>query len=285
MYIEEVVKYLRLIRLQDQYLQFGCALAAGVFLGDKDRLFFVWWAVAVTLISFSTFITNEMTDREDTDKNSWNKVHLQKTDQPNGLVVTLMWWTFSISGLLIAFGLGLFWWAVAMLVIGNVYSFKPIRLKARAAVDILAQLAVWWWIPFVAPVVYFARFDLSTWYFVISLTGLIWGAYYPYQLSDYTADKKAGLFGTHIRLGMGGSWWLGMVALGFGFTSYFTLGVYSSQPWSLIFALFAVFALVHYYYWAKLPKGQVEIAMQKYVRYTKPLSWIFVPYIGYFLFR
>lgn len=280
--IEVMGKYLRLLRLQDQYLQLGCALAAGVYLHFKTGYFW-WWAIAVTLISFSTFITNEMVDREDVDKYSWNKVHLRKSDRLDKRTVSLMWWVCSLFGLMISFGVGLFFFGLLMLLIGTIYSAKPIRLKARPVFDILAQLSVWWWIPFVAPVVYFGMFDARTLLFVISLTLLIWGSYYPYQLSDFSADKKAGLRGSHIYLGMGGSLLFGLAALILGLVTYLAFGIYSYEPWSVIFVVVALFSLIHYLFWLRKPDSTVENSMQRYVSYMKPLSWLLVPYIIWWL--
>lgn len=271
-------KYFRLIRLQDEHFQFGFALASGVYLSGQVS-WVVKWAIATTLISFAAFVSNEMTDREDVDQYSWNKVHLKKTDKVDPVKVAVLWWACALSGLLLASELNAFWPAAAMLLIGTAYSMKPMRLKGRVVVDILAQLAVWFWIPFMVPVFYFGNVDASFWSFVLVISLIAWGFFYPYQLSDFSADKKAGLSGTHVVLGFTQSLFLGLLALVLGIAGYFILGIFQSQSWSVVFVLMGLILFVHYLYWFRLAANQREKAMARAVAYVKPISWLLVPYI------
>ncbi|OGD72401.1 hypothetical protein A3A84_01205 [Candidatus Collierbacteria bacterium RIFCSPLOWO2_01_FULL_50_23] len=278
-------KYLRLLRLQDQHFQFGCALAGGVYLSGH----YVWiitWAIATTLISLASFITNELTDREDTDRFSWNKVHLRKGDKLNSTVVVLMWVVFVVNGLWLSWQLGVFIWGLAMLLIGELYSFKPIRFKARPGFDVLAQLTVWWWIPFIVPVVHFSAVGSVFWIFVAVMSLLIWGFFYPYQLSDFSADEKTGLGSTHIRLGMRQSLVFGLIFVAIGEFSYFYLRMWSGQEWSLVFALICLVSLVCYLFWLGMNKrANQETSMQRYVGIMKPVSWLMVPYVIWWLVK
>jgi len=282
--IEVMGKYLRLLRLQDQHFQFGFALAAGIFLPGH----FLWvmeWAIATTLISFAAFISNEMTDREDVDKYSWNKVHLRQTDVLDPKIVSLIWGICALGGVWIANDLKVLWPAIGMLLIGTAYSAKPIRLKGRLVVDVLAQLSVWFWIPFMVPIFYFGKVDPFFWLFVLVISLLAWGFFYPYQLADFSADKKAGLRGTHVVLGQSISLILGLLSLTLGIFGYFAFGIFGKQSWSIVFVVMGAVLFFHYLYWFALPEKAREKAMQVSVAYMKPVSWLMVPYIIWWLPR
>lgn len=280
--IEVMVKYLRLLRLQDQHFQFGFALAAGVYL-PGHFLWVVQWAIATTLISFAAFISNEMTDREDVDKFSWNRVHLRKSEVMDSKKVALIWWICAAGGILIANDLNVLWPAIGMLLIGTAYSMKPVRLKGRLIFDILAQLSVWFWIPFMVPIFYFGAADTFFWFFVPAISLLAWGFFYPYQLADFSADKKAGLRGTHVILGQNISLILGLMALVLGILAYFAFGIFGKQPWSIAFVVMTIVLFFHYLYWFRLPENGREKAIQLAVAYMKPASWLMVPYIIWWL--
>lgn len=278
------MKYVRLLRLQDQHFQFGFALAAGVYLRGQIA-WMTAWAIATTLISVAAFISNEMTDKEDVDKYSWNKVHLSKTEVMDSRKVALIWWACSIGGVSIAYGLDVFWPAVVMLLIGTAYSAKPVRLKGRVVVDVLAQLSVWFWIPFMAPVFYFGKVDSFFWSFILVISLLAWGFFYPYQLADFSADKRAGLRGTHVVLGQRLSLILGLITLVLGSSGYFAFGIFERQLWSVAFMVMGVVLFFHYLYWFRQPEGRRERAMQRAIAYMKPASWLMIPYIIWWLFR
>ncbi len=275
-------KYFRLLRLQDEHFQFGFALASGVYLGSHTG-YVLWWALSVTFISFCAFIVNELTDREDVDRYSWNPAHLKKTDRLDNRIVVMMWLTFAAAGFLIAFGLGQLSFAAAMLVVGTLYSMKPIRLKALPVLDILAQLMVWFWIPFLAPIYFFGFVTSQTLLFVLTLSLICWGFFYPYQLADFSADKKGGLAATHVLLGMEKSLFLGFSVLLSGLVLYFVFGQFSLAPWSIVFVLMGRVLVGFYLYWFSLPSEEREKAMQKAVGLVKPLSWAVVPYLLFWL--
>lgn len=277
-------KYFRLLRLQDEHFQFGFALASGVYLSSRTG-FVLWWAFAVTFISFCAFIVNELTDREDVDRYSWNPVHLKKTDLLDNRIVVAMWLVFAILGLVIAADLGVFFWAVAMLVVGTLYSLKPVRFKSLPVFDILAQLVVWFLVPFLAPIYFFGLVTSQTLLFVLALSLVCWGFFYPYQLADFSADKKAGLAATHVLLGMEKSLLLGFGALLAGLALYFAFGLFEAAPWSIAFVLMGLVLVGFYFYWFCLPSKRREKAMQGAVGMVKPLSWAMVPYLLFWLIR
>lgn len=107
------------------------------------------WILASTLISITAFIANELTDKNDVDKYSWNNIHIKDGNQLSYWIVSIIFITFSIIGLFLSSSIGLFNWGLLMYVTGLMYSLKPIRLKARPVWDILTQLMVWLFIPFI----------------------------------------------------------------------------------------------------------------------------------------
>jgi len=183
-------KYLRLLRFQDQFIQFGSALFGGIFVGNRSWDI-LWWAVAVTLLSCATFIVNELADRQDSDRYSWNPVHTHAHDDVlNPFIVWTMFFVISVAGLWMGAVLGFLWWASALWIIGVLYSLEPIRFKRRFGLDIVAQLLVWWILPCVAVVWGRVPFELTI-SMVIIMSCINWSLFYPYQIADFEADRKA----------------------------------------------------------------------------------------------
>src|SRR3989344_6844611 len=109
-----MVKYFRLLRLQDQYIQAGFAIAVGAYLGTREWWIFLW-AAACTCVSFVGFILNQLNDQRDVDRYSWNPVHLKASDRFDSRMVGTLIVGFGTVGLWISWRIGLFWWSVAML--------------------------------------------------------------------------------------------------------------------------------------------------------------------------
>lgn len=269
-------KYLRLLRLQDQYLQIGAVLCAGIFNHLKDWRIFEW-ALAMTLFSFTAFIVNEFTDREDTDKYSWNRDHIQSGETFDLKIVVAMFTTFSLVGLYFSYQLHLFWLGLACYLTGVLYSLKPIRFKSRFVLDILAQGFVFFVIPFLGPAVLSGRLT-SAWLLTFVLFCLIWSESYPYQLADFQADVRAKLRGTHVILGMKKSLILGIVLMILSWGLFFLSHLYTQAPFLWPFIIISPGIFLSYLFWLKMNdlKKQTE-SMQKYVAIVKPLSQFLIP--------
>jgi len=84
---------------------------------------------------------------------------------------------------------------------------------------------------------------------------------------------------------MRGSLTFGLASLIFGLVTYPAFGIYTREPWSVIFVVVALFSLIHYLFWFGKPDPAMEKSMQLYVMYMKPLSWLLVPYIIWWLVR
>lgn len=278
------MKYLKLFRLQDQYIQFGCAVASGIYLHIKDW-WIIWWAIATTFISITAFMINELTDSQDVDINSWNSIHLPKNLKFQNWVLALIFIIFSISGLYIAYLINLFWWGLVMYLIGISYSLKPIRLKGRLIIDIIAQLSIWWLIPFLAPISVLQDISSSA-TFTIILILLTWSIFYPYQLADFMADLKAGIKPTHIVLGMEKSLILGLLLGMIGVFLYLKINIFQNNPWTIVIALLAVMAIIFYLKWLKMKSLENQVqSMQIYVGRVKPLTQLLIPYLLFLFFR
>ena len=272
------MKYLRLLRLQDQYIQFGTAFAAGLYLNIRDwRIFY--WAISSTCISITAFMVNELTDRKDVDIYSWNAIHIGKDVKFNNLVLTFIFVTLSLTGLYIAYLISLFWWGLTMYIIGLSYSLKPIRLKGKFILDILSQLAVWLIIPFLAPISLYTDL-ITTAPFILIFALIYWSICFPYQLADFTADLKSGIRPTHVVLGMRNSLIFGAILAILGIYFYFKLNIYLNYPWSIVFLALTCYLLYLYIKWLGLNKIANQIkSMQKDILIIKPLTQLLVPYL------
>lgn len=278
---ELIMKYLRLIRIQDQFTQFGAAIISGLILNIKDS-WIILWAIATTFISFTVFAVNELVDRRDTDNYSWNPIHIPRNQKFKRSILFAMLASFSFLGLAVAYFLDLFGWAFLMLAIGIFYSIEPLRFKKRFGLDILAQLSVWWFLPLAAPI-FLQKSLIPNLPLLVSLSLMIWSIFFPYQLADYRADKKAGLSNTHITLGLKNSLWFGF-AIGLTGILYFSsLKLSESLIWIWPFLAFLIYELYLYVRWLEeLPsQGESSVlkSIQKHFIRAKPFSQLLLPYL------
>ncbi len=280
-----MLKYIRLLRLPDQYLQIGAVLASAIFFQlDKTRV--ILWIISTTCISIVGFVVNEATDRHDTDKHSWNNVHMQSWRDVHMGIVWSIGIVLSIIGFYIALKLDVLNFAVVMYVFAIAYSAKPLRFKGVMVMDILSQLLVWWFIPFMA----LAWGKVEAWsllYRAIMAGGFVWAGFYPYQIADFDADKKAQIYPTHVVLGVVASLRIG---LAFGFIATFFY-IFSPALWSLSwilpFSVFLVFCLFKYVKWIRSNSHSATIkSLQQYVLLFKPFTQLLVIYLAvvYFFF-
>lgn len=272
-----MMKYLRLLRLEDQYLQFFIAIASGVFLRSRDNMI-ILWALAVTFFSFVAAIVNELTDQKDTDKHTWNPIHIKTEDRFTPLVICLMVVIFSVIGLILSYFTGLFWWGIAELVLGILYSLKPIRFKSKFGLDILAQACVFIIIPFIAPIALYHH-GILPWGLIFTMTCLVIASAFPYQLADFSADLKAGLKGTHVVIGMKNSLLFGLSLSIAGLILFFIFSLDKSEPWLWALAGFTIYSLYRYLSWIKMSSlARQTASMQHFVKRVKPWSQLLVPY-------
>lgn len=270
-------KYLRLLRLQDQYPVFGGALAAGILL-DSRAPWIIHWALSCTAVSIAAFILNEIIDSKDVDKLSWNSIHIQKNDAVNIFIAWALYWGFIFVGISIALQIGLFWWAVLMAFWCSLYSLPPVRLKSRFVWDVLTQVGAGWMIPFGVPFVISRAYD--QWSIIVAISLFGWAIVFPYQLADFSADKKVGFQSTHIVLGMKKSLWLGMVCALGGMIIFFMDTWHIRAPWLNFFPLLSLFSVVCSLKWLRMHTvKQQELAFRSYVRHMKPFTQLLLPYI------
>lgn len=271
-------KYLRLLRLQDQYIQSFSAIAAGLYLGTRERSI-IWWAIAATFLSFSAFIVNEMTDEHDTDRYSWNPVHVLYKEKWNQTIVWSLFVIFSVAGLVISQLVGLLWWGVVAWIIGVLYSAKPIRFKGCVFFDVLAQLAIWWVIPFLAPV--WAKGNYADGVVFTAIMALvIWFGFYPYQIADLAADRKVGLRNTHVVLGWRRSLWLGLILGIIGMALYFRFGLYRLAPWTVPPMTLPLIEFYLYVRWMREKQEAKSLSsIQRAVPVLQNVSRLLLPYV------
>ena len=272
------MKYLRLLRLGDHYVNIAIILASSVYL-QRFGSWTIWWIIATTLISISTFVVNEIIDRNDVDTYSWNPVHIGSNTKLNMKIVWFIILATSLSGIIFSLLAGFLWWGIAMLLVGMVYSIPPFRFKGTFGVDIIAQVASFFFIPVAAPLFYYGDTQ-SVFIYIMPMMFLIWAGVFPYQLADYESDRKAGLRPTHVVIGLKASLWLGIAIAFIGIMSYFILKLYTVAWWTAPLLFFTAFALYKYYVWLKTVSAKATFAsMQAYVRLIRPLSELFLPYL------
>lgn len=265
-------KYVRLLRIHDQYTQTGFAVAAGLFLQDRS-VWLVWWILAVLCISFAVFIVNEVTDMRDTDIYSWNKGHIPRNVALDMRIVWILFFALTTLGLFFSHLSDLFVWGVSMFFIGLFYSLPPVRLKARLGGDIVAQLAVWFWIPFIAPIAKSGNLSAVV-PMLFPLSCIVWSVFYPYQLADFVADKKAGLANTHVLLGLRRSVIFGCL-LGVAGLVWFAFQPFLlvRHPYFFLLALMQGIGLGFYGYWLTRKNEKVlTSAVQTSIRMVKPFA-------------
>lgn len=278
------MKYFRLIRIQDQYIQLGSVLAAAVYLHISDWKILLFWLLATTFNTFVAFIINELVDREDTDKYSWNKLHIAKNVTFNPKILAIIIVGFSFLGLLFSYLSRLFWWGLVMYILGVMYSLKPIRLKNRFALDVIVQMVIWVIIPFLALESLYKNIfpDIS---FILTMTLILFPEGFAYQLADFNADKKVGLKGTHVILGMNNSLIFGILCLALGLILFIYLKIYLIAIWLLPIVTIGIFTMFLYLVWLKEKNPDRKIlSIQKYIRIIKPFSQLIIPYLIVWLF-
>lgn len=270
-------KYLRLLRLQDQYIQMTSALFAGIFVGTQSWNILIW-TFAVTLLSCATFIVNELIDRQDSDRYSWNPVHRHFQDVLNPWVVWVLFLGTSAGGLWLAMEIGFLWWGSALWIIGVLYSLEPVRFKRRFGLDIVAQLLVWWILPFLAPV--WGRVPIElTLSMIIIMSFISWSVFYPYQIADYQADRKAKLQNTHVLLGVYTSTRMGYILGIVGLVLFFLFGFQRFFLPLLPLLVIQIVALWAYGIWLTHKNvNHILAGMQTYVRLVKPIGMLFPLY-------
>lgn len=276
-------KYINLLRLPDQYAAISSALASALYLHSKNILIF-YWSIGVFCISVFTFAINELVDREDVDKLSWNPIHVKKENKLNMRIVFLIFSFFIIVGLFFSYLSKLLISGLLMFLLAVLYSVKPARFKGRFCIDILTQISMAVIIPFVSPIILFGKLS-EAYIFTILIASMIWALLMPYQLADFTADKKVNFKNTHVVLGMKNSLYFGLILLLFSLVFYFYFNIYIKTVWTIPLVFFALYGIYKYIKWIKLKtiKSQ-EISMQNYVRLVKPISQLFLPYILVWLF-
>lgn len=277
MYNYAMWKYVRLLRLQDQYTSLGGALAAGVFLGTKTSWIIVW-ATACTCISTGSFILNELVDRTDVDRRSWNPIHIR---QP--IDIRIGWCLFvlcTLAGLILSVLIGMFPWAMLMAIWYGLYSLPPVRLKAVCCWDILTQIGAGWVIPFGVPIL-ITQAHASDWMIVAATSLLGWQIILPYQLADFTADKLAGFHSTHVVVGIRNSLLLGITFAGAGMLLFVAGGGLARAPWiSAMVLLAALSVYLTVFQWLPLTAVlKQESAFRSYWRFMKPSSQLLLLYV------
>lgn len=271
--------YIRLLRLQDQYTTLGGALAAGVYLGTRESWIIIW-AIACTCISIGSFILNELIDRTDVDKRSWNPIHIRQS-----INIRIGWGLFALftfAGLLLSVRIGMFQWAMFMAVWYGLYSLPPIRLKARFGLDIATQIGAGWVIPFGMPIL----LHRSDWSIIVATSLLGWSFVFPYQLADFTADKLAGFHSTHVVIGIRNSLLFGVLCAITGTFLFLTAGGLANVPWiAALLVLAAVTVYLTLFQWLKLSTVfKQEFAFRQYWRWMKPVTQLLLPYIIFLWF-
>ncbi|HUD19961.1 MAG TPA: UbiA family prenyltransferase [Patescibacteria group bacterium] len=265
-------KYIRLFRLQDQYLAFSSVIAAGLFAGIRNWSIF-WWAIGVVLLSISAFIVNEITDRNDTDRLSWNNIHIRKNDILDKRVVLLMFITCSLVGLALSWYVGFIWWAVVIYAIALSYSLEPIRLKRRFGLDLISQIVATWMLPFFAPLWGKANVNFIAAFSIISSLAILAGMF-PYQIADTQADEKAGLANTHVVLGIDRSLVSGLVLAAAAGILYLVFNMYSWATFTIPIIIQLPILLVFYGIWISLSGrgAQQIVSLQRGVKVVKFLT-------------
>ncbi|OGK09499.1 hypothetical protein A2767_03265 [Candidatus Roizmanbacteria bacterium RIFCSPHIGHO2_01_FULL_35_10] len=271
------MKYIKLLRLQDQYPIIGSVLASSLVLNKFDYSF-LYWVIGATCISKVTFIVNELVDRNDVDKNSWNPIHIGKVNL-NSKIVSVIIFLFSLTGLFLVHLAGLFYIGLIMYIVGILYSLPPVRFKIHFALDVLAQLAVFFIIPGLALFRSEGQLIYGI-YLSLPVALIIWGSLLPYQLADFEEDRKAGFHNTHTVLGFRNSLYLGLLFSLAGIVLFFKFKLHLIAPWSIILVFVSLYSIYKYIVWLRERKiKSIFLSIQKYVLFVKPISQLFIPYL------
>lgn len=272
-------KYIRLMRLQDQYTTVGGALAAGIYLNTREP-WIVVWAISCTFISIGTFILNELIDRQDVDTRSWNPIHIGKQTPIQHTVALILVAGFTVTGLALSISINMFWWALLMAVWYGLYSLPRVRLKTVFLWDIVTQIGAGWIIPFGVPIL-ITRTFASDWMIIIATSALGWAIILPYQLADFTADTTIGFRSTHVVLGIQKSLIVGVLSGTIGILLFVFGGGLMYAPWigAMVF-LTAISMYLMIFQWRGITSVvKQELAFRRYWRFMKPLSQSLLPYV------
>lgn len=271
------MKYLRLLRLPHQSIIFAVGLGFGAYFKVRNWWFFSW-IVAACLISICAFMVNELVDRDDCDRYSWNGIHISSHDRYDWKIVFLMFAILTGGAFFIAYCDGLLWWAAAMYILSLLYSIKPVRLKTRPVLDSFAQMAGGFALPFMA--IQSRYVGPNDWPILIAILCFIWALIFPYQLADYEADRKAKINGTHILLGMKKSLAFGVSSLIIAAGIFFSFRYFMIIPWANILIFLAGYALYSYWRWLRMAKiGDQITSLQQFARVVSIASLLLVPYM------
>lgn len=278
-----MLKYLKLLRLPDQWILLYPLLITGITLKPAPTTLW-WWTICIILLSCTAFMTNELIDRNDVDKHSWNPIHVNSREKYNTSFITIIYISFLSVAFLLAYKVRLLSFASIIFMAGQLYSLPPIRLKSRFGLDLLTQVFVWWILPFAAMA--YTTSKISDWIpLIVSFSLITLSIFLPYQLADFLADRKAKLQSTHIIIGMHNSLILGIVAGFLGVLIFLLANDFWNNQWFWYFFVAEIYFLYLYCKWYKLKdlKSQT-LVLQKSVRQIRPFSYLLIPYLLFWYF-
>ncbi|HKY73851.1 MAG TPA: UbiA family prenyltransferase [Patescibacteria group bacterium] len=269
-----MIRYVRLLRLQDQYIQIGSVFAGALFSGL--HVSYIWqWMFSLTLISCAAFVLNEWVDRNDTDIHSWNPIHVrEKLDKK---IVWSLIGGLTLAGLLLSIPIHMSLWAIAFSIATIGYSLPPFRMKNIPILDVLAQVVGWIIIPFLS-ILWCCSNRMDAVLFSIFLACISWGITYPYVLADYSADLKAKLRGTHVLLGFRPTLFLTIIFIVVGNAGLLIRRSIPQYPWVVFFSLLSIVSAFLCIRWLRISSRKTsEEEMQRYSRFMKPITQLIVP--------
>jgi 4-hydroxybenzoate polyprenyltransferase len=277
-------KYIRVLRLEDQYVECIAILSAGLFIHSKE-VFILEWAVAAIFLCIPAYILNELHDGRDGDKFTWNpSIHTTIKTYRQRTVVLGLFLVSSLLGLLGSWVLDRFAWGIAIWLSGILYSLPPIRLKKQCILDLCAQLFAFWLGPFLAVAWGNVPYEIVI-PFIVGMSLLVGTSAFPYQLADMKADTKAGLQGTHVLLGLRSSLWFGLTVGIIGLSLYLVFSFFRFY-WTIPFVLCVLVILGYYVHWIRMKSESKQLAsIQQLIRFFKPFSqWMTVYFVWMWVF-
>ncbi len=265
--------YLRLMRLPDQYLVIGAGLALGIYLKTVEMWVLVW-TLALIFLSIAAMLVNEITDGRDTDKLSWNPIHVKRSSyDPTTVYILIV--MFSLIGLFLSWTLGFIWWAVLCLSLAIFYSLEPVRFKKHAVVDLISQIAAGWIIPIAGPLWNYGELN-NAWLSIVSVSLLSTAAFLPYQLADFETDTQSGIRGTHVLLGVKGTIWLIISLSVLGILLYFLSGAWQRMLWAAAFIPVNLYIIFKRSEWLSDSYSVLRPKLIRYVKLVKPATQLFI---------
>lgn len=239
-----------MMRLPHQFLNlpliFGILDSGGNIFHNQSLLFYT---IAFLLSSIVGFFLNDYIDSKDTDQLSIenrvtkNFIPNRKTSLEISLTIIIISLIFyALSSVTKALPIG-----IVTLILMYAYSVPPLRLKRFPYIDIILQIIVWAVIPYFMPYYLLNSFPFSFVPFVFMfLFFLSTAAIAP--ILDISADKKAHIFNTTVRLGyqksLRFSFWILVTAL--------TIGLY------------IILTGYYFWYWLMLPPGMIALGVFGY---------------------